>query len=293
MSRVLNTKSKRWGNDMCTRVSQPAVVIAVTALILAGCSRQAAQKPAPNADLLAIGPNRAVLSIPADYVSAAIDAAGGLATWTQCKKLPFSGVVTVYQEDGSFYLTEHRFQVYPWSDAIRISAREPRATFVWQVVGGQYRLVEGDPGLDVSRLGASYQDYAEAVLRIITAPVRLLDEGVAPTRRPAPVQITGQRYDLIDAKFPPQEIASKEKGREQVIVVEPYWTRGVYFQNRDKSLIDMIWLGNPAKQRFLMVRGYDYARRERDGVLAPTKIEIFQAGPDAMLGQRLVQIDVK
>ena len=41
-----------------------------------------------------------------------------------------------------------------------------------------------------------------------------------------PVQIAGQWYQPIDAKYQPQEIVSDEKGRKRVTVVEPYWTQG-------------------------------------------------------------------
>ena len=41
------------------------------------------------------------------------------------------------------------------------------------------------------------------------------------------------------------------------------------------------------------MRGYDYARAVGDGVLIPTKIEIFQSDPEAQFGPRLALIDLK
>jgi hypothetical protein len=66
----------------------------------------------------------------------------------------------------------------------------------------------------------------------------------------------------------------------------------VYYQNQQTKRIDLIWLGNPAQQRFLTVRGYDYAPATGGGVVLPAKIEIFRSDPDENLGRRLIQVDV-
>jgi hypothetical protein len=55
----------------------------------------------------------------------------------------------------------------------------------------------------------------------------------------------------------------------------------------------MIWLANPLAQKFLLVRGYDYAQTVDSGVLIPTKIEIFQSDLEARFGSRLALIDLK
>ncbi len=276
---------------MVMRVIRTAVLIVLATLMLTGCGRQVSKQPSQDLDLLATGPDRAALPVPRPWVTAALDAAGGMAAWTRCKQLDFEAIVTATCPDGSFYLTEHEFDVYPWSDAIQVAAREPGGRIVWQTVGGQYRIVDGGDRADVSPVRTFYRDYAEAVLQITTAPVRMLDANVALTRRPARVQVGGQWYDPLEAKFAGQKVVSPEKGPETV-VVEPYWTDGIYFQNRDSLRVDMIWLANPAAQKFLLVRGYDYTPLAEGGVRAPTKIEIFQSGPDALPGPRLALIDV-
>jgi hypothetical protein len=55
----------------------------------------------------------------------------------------------------------------------------------------------------------------------------------------------------------------------------------------------MIWLANPAAGKFVVVRGYDYAPIVKDGVLVPTKIEVFQSDAEGAQGQRLALIDLK
>lgn len=277
---------------MVKRVIQTVVLTVLTTLIVTGCGRRVAKEPSEDLNLLATGPDREALSVPRPWVTSAFDATGGMATWTWARQLDFDAVVTANRRDGSFYLTEHELAVYPWSDAIRVVAAEPGGSIVWQVVRGQYRMVSGNSQADVSPVSAFYADYAEAVLQIATAPARMLSRDVTLTRRPNRVQIGGQWYDPIEAKFQGRTIVSKEKGREKTVVIAPHWTDGIYFQNQDRRVVDVVWLANPAAQKFLLVRGYDYAPLTKGGVLVPTKIEIFQSGPEALPGPRLALIDV-
>ncbi len=277
---------------MAKRVIRTVVLTVLTTLIVAGCSRRAVKAPAEDLNLLATAPNLAALPVPRPWVTSAFDATGGMATWTRARQLDFQAVVTADRRDGSFYLTKHEFDVYPWSDAIRVAAAEPAGSIVWQVVRGQYRMVAGNARADVSPVSAFYGDYAEAVLEIVTAPARMLSRDVTLTRRPNRVQIGGQWYDPIEAEFRGQTVVSKEKGKEKTVVIAPYWTDGIYFQNQERNVADVVWLANPAAGKFLLVRGYDYAPLTKGGVLVPTKIEIFQSGPEALPGPRLALIDI-
>ncbi len=276
---------------MITRVTRRAVLIALATLTLTGCGRQA-QNSSRDLDLLATAPDQKALPAAPPEVASAMEAAGGLATWMQCKRLTFDAVVTAYQQDGSYYLTEHTFDVCPWGNAIQVSAKEPQTGLTCSIVQGQYRL-EGESKTDVSPLSVCYRDYAEAVLQIVTAPSRMLRDKPTLLRRPVPVMISGAWYYPIEAKFEATKIVSKGITRDKVTIVEPYWTQGVYYQNRNGSLVDVIWLANPAAQKFLVVRGYNYARIAKDGTLVPTKIEIFQSDAEGVQGQRLALIDLK
>jgi len=275
---------------MITRVTRRAVLIALATLVLAGCGRQA-QDSSQDLDLLATGPDQTALPAAPPEVVAAMNAAGGQATWMQSKRLTFDAVVTAYQPDGGYYLTEHKFDVCPWGDAIQVSAREPQMGLTCSIVQGQYRM-EGESKMDVSPLSVCYRDYAEAVLQITTAPARMLRDNATLLRKPVPIMISGAWYYPIEAKFEATKIVSKGITQEKVTVVEPYWTQGVYYQNQNGSLVDIIWLANPAAQKFLAVRGYNYARIGKDGMLAPTKIEIFQSDAEGIQGQRLALIDL-
>lgn len=278
---------------MTTRVTRGVVVIALAMLTLTGCGRQVTQDSNTGLDLPATGPAQETMPTPPPHVVAAMDATGGLAAWTRAQRLTFKGVVSAYRPDGDFYLTEHTFNVCPWSDAIQVSGLEPQSGLTCRIVAGQYRRMDREGKADVSPLNACYPDYVGAVLEITTTPVRMLDGNVTLLRKPMPVMISGAWYYPIEAQFKPTEIVAKGLGRDKVTVIEPYWTQGIYFQNQNGSHVDIIWLGNPAAARFLLVRGYNYAPIAADGVQVPTKIEIFQSDADAVQGQRLALVDLK
>jgi len=284
---------------MVARVISGAVVVVVAVVTLTGCGRQASRRSAPDLSLLATGPDRQVLPTIRPGVSEALDAAGGLAAWKQCTRIEAGATVTACARDGCFYLTEQDFVICPWSDAIQVTAREPRAAFAWQVVGGQYYPPRADPNLDVSPLQGVRGDYAEAVLQIVTAPVRMLDDGVVLTPRPAVSQIDGQWYLPIDVAYrgAAENLKTRRTGNGANTGVETfrptYWTQSVYFQDQRRPLVNMIWLGDPDAHKFLVVRGYNYARPAAGGVLIPTKIEVFQSDADASIGPRLALIDLK
>jgi hypothetical protein len=265
---------------MVPRVMTSAVLIVLTAVMLGGCGRPAAQESAAGLSLPATGPERQTLPKPRAFVSAALDATGGLAAWEQCKEIEFHAAVSACARDGYYYLTEHDFVLCPWSDSVQITAHEPRANFTWQIVRGRYHASRADPNADVSPLRGLSHEYADAVLELATAPVRMLEDTVLLGPRPAATQIAGQWYLPIDAKYKEQTATS-------------YWTQGIYFQSADQSLVDMIWLGNPATHKFLIARGYDYAPATVAGVLIPTKIEVFQSDPDANIGPRFALVDLQ
>ncbi len=282
---------------MFRTVQGRAVLVGLAALMLIGCGRQVARDPRTDrgAETLAVGPDREALarSVPPDYVVRILDGSGGISAWVQNKRLRAVGVVKLYRPDDSFYLTQHDFEVYPWSNAIRISANEPRGKFVWEMVAGQFEILEGSPAMDVSPLYGAYAGYADAFLQIVTAPVRLLDSGNQLYRQPAPFRMGGPWYERIEVKFAPGVVAVEGAGGGDRRMSQPYWTDGVFYLNRTSALVDLIWLGNAATQEYLAVRGYDYSDAKTAGVRVPTKVEIFRAGSDGTIRDRLAQIDIK
>ena len=304
------------------RVKFAIWLIVVTAFVVSGCQRR--QKK----EMSATEPNIEPLVFIADYASGAINATGGMDVWMKTEKSELDCVVTFFEPDDSLYLTEHHFEVYPWLNSIKISAREPLSKFVWQLSNGQFSVLEGSEAVDVwdpalrepSPSPFSYRDYAEAVLSIITAPVRFLDESAVFIKEPGPVKMEGLWYYPIARTYPAPR-PSSEEGRgtsyEGRAGTQPYWSKVVFFQKKDNSLVDMVWLAatpdqvggegprsagtqkSPTLQsfgdgaKFLAVRGYDYKEVEKGGVLVPTKIEIFKTDARAVVAERLVKIDFK
>lgn len=259
-------------------------------LVIAGCAQQQRRQK----DELAVEPNIAGIGVTADYASGALGATGGLQGWVQTKKLQIDCVVTFYQPDGSLYLTEQHLDVYPWSNSVRVSAREPLGPLVWQLSGDRFSMLQRDPRVDLSRLVVSPRDYAEAILNLITAPARLLDSNVAFVKAPEPVRMEGLWYQPIERVRSLQQQGPPARSRDrQRAAVKPYWSTVVYCQNRDSSLVDLIWFTDIEQGKFLLVRGYDYKDAQKTGVLLPTKIEIFRTDARAVSKERVVKIDLK
>ena len=266
-----------------------SVAIGLVALMFAGCGRQVAKTPQGAGDPLATSPDTEVALAAPDYVSALLDASGGAALWRRQTRLHASGVVQLYRSDGSFYLTEHDIVVYPWSDAIQITANEPAGRFAVELTDGRYRILEGQPSKDVSPLSGSYGPYAAALLEIVTAPVRLLDKQVELRRETTPIRIRGQWYQQISAEFPSVNVASDEEAVPSTAVT---WTNGTYYVNRGAGVIDTIWLGNDETQEYLIVKGYDYGAADGEGLRLPSKVEVFRADAEGNAKGRLAQMDV-
>ena len=71
----------------------------------------------------------------------------------------------------------------------------------------------------------------------------------------------------------------------------PYWSEVVFYQNRDNSLVDLVWFADVEEGKFFAVRGYDYSRVQKRGVLLPAKIEIFRTDARGALSERVAQVN--
>ena len=253
------------------------VLALMTAFAVAGCGRRYKQEVIVPLGLVGLEPN---VIVP-EYASHAIEATGGYQAWTKTKKLCFDCVVTFYSPDGSFYLTEHYYQIYPWSNSIRISATEPQGKFDWELSRGRLngslsqRIGVGLP----ARFRERY--LAEMILDITTAPIRLLDGPAEFTKDADLVRMEGLLYYPIERVIPDE------------VEIKKYWSNAVFYRNRDSSLVDMIRFADVDDGKFLMVRGFNYRPAEKKAASVPAKIEIFRTDARGVLQQRLVKIDLK
>jgi len=233
------------------------------------------------------------------------DRAGGLDAWSRTTKLESDCVVTFYQPDGSFYLTEQHHEIYPLLNLIRISAQETEGKFIWEFSPAGLRVIEGTErtsffpvGPRASQRSAASQssigaeDFAKAILDITTAPVRLLKCKADLMRGSAALRVEGRWYYPIEQAPPLLNYVKRGTGRVgDKTGSEPYWPKRVFYQNRDSSLVDMLWFTGIDRGTFLAVRGYYYYEVEKGGVVVPAKIEIFTTDVRRVMRHRLVKID--
>ena len=287
-SEIRNQKSEVRSQIICPLFSVfcplPSVLmlVLVAAFIFTGCQWKYKEDVV---EVLASGPDLETISVPPDYVVRAIEAAGGWNAWAQTKELQLDCVVTFYQPDGSFYLTEQHHVVYPWSNSIQISAREPQGTFVWQLSRGQFDVLQGGGQIDGLPVEISSHCFAEMILSVITIPARFLDASVEFTKASTGLKIQGQWYYPITRRSRPVVGAELEPEPARPL------SKAVFYQDRDSSLVDMILFDNMSGDDFLAVRGYDYTKVEKEDVRVPVRIEIFRTDTRGNLQERLVKID--
>lgn len=253
---------------MSDRLSETICLLLAAVLLLAGCEQS--YENGESASTLAPGPES--VPVPSGFAAEAIEAAGGLDAWTGAKKLRFDCVVTFYEPDGSFYLTEQRYDVSPWSNGIDISGREPKGEYAWRFLDGRLDVLRSAGQVHELPGTLERRCFAHAILAITTAPARLLDTSVQFDRQDAAVKIQGQWYHRINR--------AGERSGETVL-----------YQDRDSLLVDMIRVTCAEADKSLTVRGYDYQETEKDGPLVPMRVEIFSTGAGGDLQKRLAKID--
>lgn len=243
----------------------------VTVLVVAGCEQKQQLRQQPQKV------NVSVDKPP--YISQAIEAAGGPRAWAQTKTLDLDCVVTFYQPDGGFYLTEQRHKIDPSSNIIRLSAQEPQGKFAWELSPAGFTVIEGTKQGDFLPGGLGAEDFAQAILDITTTPLRLIERKTGLIRSSEPVKIEGQWYYPIGR--PMSDKPDSDTHRPNL----------VYYQNRDSALVDMLLFAGTDKVACLTVRGYNYHEVENGGIWIPAKIEIFMADVRGVMQKRLVKID--
>ena len=253
-----------------------------TAFAVTGC-QEPQQKPL--GDPLAYGPADVNSIVVTDlsgvaqaksdnFAAQAIAATGGRETWAKTKKLQLDCVVTFYNKDGTYYLTEQYHDIYPWSNAIRVSSVEPQGKFVGLLVNDSFKA---ESPAQV-RVQYDIRNMMYAVRYITTAPVRFLDKSVRFVKD-APVRMEGLWYYPIRCSM----LSSQTTGNEPRQVA--------FYQNRDSTFIDIIRFVNPAGMKSLMVRGYDYRIAKEAGLLLPTRVEVFKTNLVGVIQHRLLKIE--
>ena len=248
-----------------------SVLLVLMVFVIAGCNEQ--QKAEVNA--LDQGPDVNSIVVTNGYTPRAIKVTGGYEAWMKVKKLDADCVVTFYNPDGSYYLTEQRHEIYPWSGSIKVSAAEPLGEFVWQLSEDKFTVLKGAEQIDLLPIIICDRSIAAAVLDITTAPVRFMDTSAEFTEGPRPVRKQGLWYHTI----------------EKAVDAKLGLAKVVFYQSKDNSLVDMIWFAAIDEKNSFAVRAYDYRDVAKQGVLIPDKIEIFKTDTAGVIKERIIKID--
>ena len=245
-------------------------------LIITGCRKEYQN----DVNVLAIEPQAEMITVPADYLAISIESAGGLENWGKIKQLEFDCLVTYYQSNGSFYLTEQHYNIYPWSNSILISGEEPQGRYIWQLSQGQFDILENSEQISNPIVNIGNNCFAEAVLNIITIPARLIDNSVVFTRGNAPINVQGQLYYPVTRQI---------RNVNENPVNE---SDAVFYQDTNNYLVDMIWFVYQNEENFVLVRGYDYIKVKNNNVFIPSRIEIFKTDAQGASKNKLVKIEI-
>ncbi len=213
-----------------------------------------------------------MISVPSGFATEAFEAAGGQDAWTETKKMGLDCVVTFYKPDGTYYLTQQHYDIYPWSNVIEISGREPSNAYSWRFSKGAMSPLESTGQIDEFPPDLERSCFAQAVLAIATAPASFVEPSAQFNRQDAAVKKQGKWY------YPIHKAA--ERSGETVL-----------YQDRGTLRVELIRVPCSDMNQALMVRGYDYQKIEKEGPLVPARIEIFSTGVAGVIQKRLVKID--
>lgn len=265
---------------MMSRFSKTIWLVFMAAFLVTGCERRQQKIN------LAASPDLETLIVPGDYVTRAFEASGGMKTWTQTTELKLSCVVSFDQPDGSFYLTEHQYEIYPWTNSIRITTREPKGEFSWQLSQGRLSVLEGGQPDDALPIAMSGRSFADVILNAVTAPVRFTDTSARYVKRGRPVKIDGELYNRFERFNVPDQ-------KQQKAGIEPCWSKVIFYQNETSSLVDILWFVEVDENKLYVVRCYDYNEVEKGAVSVPSRMEIFEADAQRVSSNRLAKIVFK
>jgi hypothetical protein len=248
--------------------------VLATVCIVTGCRHE-------ETTVLDREPNLQGTYIPSGNQSKAVEAGGGIDAWAKVTKLQLDSLVNYYQPDGSFYITQQKYVIYPWSNSIEVFGKEPQGDFAWRLSEGQFEVLKGTRRISNTNRTIDSQSLAAAILNIVTVPVRFLDKSVELSTDANPLKIHGKWY------YP---ILRKTKSDIESILRVP---KAVFYQNRENFLVEMVWIDCPGVDQYFTVRGYDYNRLKDGDIIIPQRIEIFLTDIKKSSQRRLVKIDIK
>jgi hypothetical protein len=245
-------------------------------IVLTGCGKSDKQESLG----LAVDPLAETVAIPSEYATEALDKTGGLVEWGKVNQIQLKCIVTFFNKDAGYYLTEQSHKIYPWSNSIVITGKESKENYSWQLSNGKFDILKGSEQLANFENQIDSGCFASAILDLMIAPVRLIDKSFVYTRDSTEVNIQGQRCYPITVSRP-----------ENTKLLESVYNT-VYYQNRVSSMVDMVLLTSRSNNSSFLACGYDYKEIKNGGISIPYRIDIHLAGKDGASLRQLFRIDI-
>ncbi len=200
-------------------------------------------------------------------------------------KIQADCVVSFFNSDSSFYVTQQHHIIEPLANSITITTEEPTGKSKWQLSKNSLNILQGSEETVDSSLALSPHHFAKAILTIFSAPTLFMTNTIADSATIGrPIRIKGDWYYPI-------QITREIKSRSYKSTAISPIIKKIFYQNRASSLIDTVWFAGEEDQIYLTVRGYNYQNINKTGELVPAKIEIFATDISGKLQKRLVKID--
>jgi hypothetical protein len=244
--------------------------------IAVGCSR-------PSSRITIVQPGFGEKYVAANFARRALDAAGGPDAWLKTEKIHFDCITTIDKPDGSRYMTAMTYEIYPWSNAIVVTAKEPQATLQIQLQNDVFTILQGSEYIESSGIFLGQTNIIRAIRDITIAPLRLSDVDAGFTHVLVPIKKDGRWYYRNEATS--SLIPKKSQA-------PPHLRKVVLYQNKLTHLADMLWITDITENRFFAVNAYDYQQIQDSQTLVPGKIEIFETNPAGIYQGRLATIDI-
>ena len=204
--------------------------------------------------------------------------AGGLQNWLDINKLDARPVVTFF-DDGLHYITEQRHEIYPWANAINISADEPKGPVSWQLVRSLPTETFSWDADGTMPSTIPLKVFAEAVLELTTSAVRIADPNVSLVQQGEPRRIEGRLYTEYQRT---PEVTAKQANQ---------WLPMKWYQNAETGLFDMVIFTEAVSNGSITAKAFGLRKVENTAVFVPEKIEFYRTDPRGVILELLATVD--
>lgn len=164
-------------------------------------------------------------------------------------------VVSYYNADGSYYLTEQQHQFCSDPKQLKVWADEPTGVFKWRLTGDVFEVIAGANG-------------AEDMERT------LLDRNIARVLFTSMMAGSGIESGSTGMKFTTEKIDGKWYDATDLGVAGKGWGSETIYRSRKNSRIELVRLEDIDKGIVLTARCYNYRQSKDIAKTAPMKIDI-------------------